>query len=230
MPAKTINTWIEYLPDADYFNLYGPTEIVHSCTAFKIDHKFDPAEDIPIGRPYINTNILLIKDGYLPVTEKNTTGELCVRGACLSLGYYGNPEKTREVFIQNPLQNHYQELIYCTGDLAYYNEQGELMYAGRKDFQIKHMGHRIELGEIETAASAIAGIRRTCALYDQKAQQIILICETDLSDQKLIYQQCKQRLPKYMIPSTIHCIDTMPLNANKKIDRVYLAQTYFKGD
>lgn len=230
MPAKTINTWIECLPDADYFNLYGPTEIVHSCTAFKIDHTFDPAEDIPIGRPYINTNILLIKDGYLPVTEKNTTGELCVRGACLSLGYYGNPEKTREVFIQNPLQNHYQELIYCTGDLAYYNEQGELMYAGRKDFQIKHMGHRIELGEIETAASAIAGIRRTCALYDQKAQQIILICETDLSDQKLIYQHCKQRLPKYMIPSTIHCIDAMPLNANKKIDRVQLAQTYFEGD
>lgn len=228
MPTKQLNVWRKNLPSALYANLYGPTEITDVCSYYIIDREFQDDEPLPIGFPCTNTDIFLIHQGT-PVAH-GEIGELCVRGTCLSLGYYGNPEKTREVFIQNPLQNHYQELIYCTGDLAYYNEQGELMYAGRKDFQIKHMGHRIELGEIETAASAIAGIRRTCALYDQKAQQIILICETDLSDQKLIYQQCKQRLPKYMIPSIIHCIDAMPLNANKKIDRVQLAKTYFEGD
>ena len=86
-----------------------------------------------------------------------------MRGSSLAYGYYHNPEKTAEVFVQNPLMMQ-KDIIYRTGDLVHYNECNELMYDGRKDFQIKHMGHRIELGEIETAASSVAGVERVACI------------------------------------------------------------------
>ena len=76
-------------------------------------------------------------------------GEMLVRGASVAYGYYKNPEKTKEAFVQNPLQDYYEEKVYRTGDLVHYNELGEIIYVSRKDFQIKHMGYRIEIGEIE---------------------------------------------------------------------------------
>ena len=76
-------------------------------------------------------------------------GEICIRGTCLTHGYYGNQEKTKEAFVQNPLNPYYPELIYRTGDIGKRNAKGELVFVSRKDYQIKHMGHRIELGEIE---------------------------------------------------------------------------------
>lgn len=102
-------------------------------------------------------------------------GELCVRGTSLSMGYYKNPEKTREAFVQNPLNDAVPELIYRTGDIVKYNERGEIIYLSRKDFQIKHMGHRIELGEIETAVSSLPEISLNCCLYDEKRQKIVLL-------------------------------------------------------
>jgi D-alanine--poly(phosphoribitol) ligase subunit 1 len=75
-------------------------------------------------------------------------GEICVRGSSLAVGYWNNPERTAKGFVQNPLNPHYPELIYRTGDSGYWNDRGEIMFLGRKDFQIKHLGYRIELGEI----------------------------------------------------------------------------------
>lgn len=93
------------------------------------------------------------------------------------MGYYGVPDKTAESFVQNPLNCSYPELIYKTGDLVYYNERGELVYMGRKDFQIKHMGYRIELGEIEAAVSACEGLEVCVCLYDAKRDKLILLYE-----------------------------------------------------
>ena len=154
------------------------------------------------------------------ITNFNTVGELCIRGSALAIGYYNNPDKTAESFIQNPLNKAYAEKIYRTGDLAYYNDRGELMYKGRKDFQIKHMGYRIELGEIETAILGINGIDNACVLYDTEIKSIVLIYETTLEiEQKDILLGLHSKLPKYMLPSKCIKLDSMPLNVNGKIDR-----------
>lgn len=173
MPTKQLNMWRKALPKALYANLYGPTEITVNCSFYIIDREFSDNEIIPIGKACRNTDILVLndKDELVKIEE---VGELCVRGSSLALGYYNNMDKTEDVFVQNPLNPHYPEKIYRTGDLVKYNKYGELVYVSRKDFQIKHMGHRIELGEIETAVSAIESIKQSCCIFDSK--KIRLYC------------------------------------------------------
>ena len=164
MPNKQLNVWRKYLPDALYANLYGPTEITDACTYYIVDREFKDDESLPIGIPMKNTEILVLDDENHLVTEPGVVGELCVRGTGVATGYYKNPEKTAQAFVQNPLNDAYEEKIYRTGDLVEYNEYHELIYLSRKDFQIKHMGHRIELGEIETAVSSLEDITMNCCL------------------------------------------------------------------
>ena len=105
----------------------------------------------PIGKPYDNYRVFLLNEDNTP-TPQGEQGEICVTGPILALGYYGNHEQTDKVFMQNPLNDKYRELIYKTGDLGSFDENGVLHFHGRKDRQIKHLGHRIELGEIEETA------------------------------------------------------------------------------
>lgn len=138
----------------------------------------------------------------------------------LSFGYYNDTEKTALAFTQNPLNKAYPEKIYRTGDIVYYNEKGELIYKGRKDFQIKHMGYRIELGEIETAILAINGVDNACVLYDNENKNIVLIYESTIKNtQRDILLELHSKLPKYMLPTKFILLEAMPLNINGKIDR-----------
>ncbi len=139
------------------------------------------------------------------------------------MGYYNNPEKTREAFVQNPLNPYVPELIYRTGDIVKYNERGELIYLSRKDFQIKHMGHRIELGEIETAVSSLEEISMCCCLYDEKRQKIVLFIEEAL-EKTYINEKISHLVPEYMLPNKLITVEKMPINANGKIDRVKLKE------
>ncbi len=222
MSNKILNIWRKYIPDAVYANLYGPTEITDACTYYIVNRQFADDEHLPIGKAMDNTDILVLNNDNKPV-KTGEIGELCVRGTSLSMGYYKSPEKTKEVFVQNPLNNEYPERIYRTGDLAKYNEYGELIYLGRKDFQIKHMGHRIELGEIEMAVSSLSGISVNCCLYDDKRNKIVLFLED-----KIELEEVKKRLetlvPEYMLPGRVVYVEHMPLNANGKIDRVKLKE------
>jgi len=219
MPTKQLNIWKEYLPDAVYANLYGPTEATGACTYYICEREHSDDESLPIGIAMKNTDIIVLndKDEYVPVTDTETVGELCVRGTGVTVGYYKNPEKTDEVLVQNPLNDALEEKIYRTGDLVKYNEYGELLYVCRKDFQIKHLGHRIELGEIETAYSSLdapAG----CCLYDEKRSKIVLITEGEVDKEK-IAEQLTKLIPEYMLPNKYIAVEKMPMNANGKTDR-----------
>lgn len=222
MPNKQLNTWRRFLPDVQYANLYGPTEITDACTYYIVDREFTDDEPLPIGVPMANTDIIVLNDRNEPVTG-DEIGELCVRGTSLSMGYYNNPEKTKEAFVQNPLNPYVPEIIYRTGDLVKYNEYGEIIYLSRKDFQIKHMGHRIELGEIETAVSSLEQIALCCCLYDEKRQKIVLFIEEEL-DKAYINEQISSLVPEYMLPNKVVTLPDMPINANGKIDRVKLKE------
>lgn len=221
MPTKLLNLWRRRIPHAVYANLYGPTEIAVDCTCYIVDREFDDAESLPIGTACRNTGILVLNGEDRPV-QTGEMGELCVRGSCVAHGYYGDFDKTRQAFVQNPLNDRYPEIIYRTGDLVKYNERGELLFVGRKDHQIKHRGYRIELGEIETAAFSASGVENCCAVYDAEKQRIVLFVTPETIDKKALYAHMKRLLPKYMLPGLITAEKTLPLNQNGKIDRKIL--------
>lgn len=221
-PTKHLNYWRAKVPSACFINLYGPIEISVICTYYVVDREFAEDEMIPIGFPCSNTGLLVLNEEDMP-TGCGEPGELCVRGSSLAHGYWNDPEKTSRAFVQNPRNLHYPELIYRTGDIVYKNERGELVFVGRKDFQIKHYGYRIELGEIEGSAVAMDEIDNACVLYDKSAKQIVLYYEArEELKVALIRSHLLKTLPKYMLPNVISRLAEMPRNPNGKIDRQLL--------
>lgn len=226
-PIRQFNSWKEVLPEAKFINLYGPTEGTGMCCYYKVNREFAADDVIPIGRPFKNTEIILLNEQNKRAAD-GEVGEICIRGTSLTLGYYNNFEKTNEVYVQNPLNTAYPELIYRTGDLGRYNEFGELTFVSRKDYQIKHMGHRIELGEIEVNVNMLDGVKIAGCIYDNTKGRIVLYYVGDLNEKEMA-TALKGKLPRYMIPNNIIRLEEMPFTANGKIDRVTLRNRYTKG-
>ena len=223
-PAKQLRLWREALPQARFTNLYGPTEGTGMCCYYRVERSFRDDEAIPIGRPFPNREILLLKeDGTL--AGPGEEGELCIRGTAVTLGYYNDPERTAAAYVQNPLNTAYPELIYKTGDAARYNEAGELVFVSRKDAQIKHMGHRIELGEIEVNAAMLPGIPMAACIYDAKRGRIVLYYAGDRPE-KDVAAELRTKLPRYMLPNRLFRLDRLPQTPNGKIDRQALKAAY----
>lgn len=225
-PIKEFNKWREAAPHATFVNLYGPTEGTGVCCYYIVDREFGPGDVIPAGKPFKNTDILLLNEKN-ELAAPGEGGEICIRGSSLSLGYYNAPEKTKEVFVQNPLNPFYPELIYKTGDMGRWNDCGELEFISRRDYQIKHMGHRIELGEIETNVNLLDGIKMTGCIYDKVKNKIVLFYVGE-NDEKSLAAALKEKLPRYMIPNRIIRLEQMPFTLNGKIDRVALGEIYSK--
>ena len=223
-PIKQFKIWREALPNAKFTNLYGPTECTGMSCYYHVDRDFELDEAIPIGRPFHNTQILLLNDKN-QLVQGEEVGEICIRGTCLTMGYYRNPEKTGEAFVQNPLNDRFPELIYRTGDLGKWNDRGELMFVSRKDYQIKHMGHRIELGEIEVNVNMMDRIQTCCCIYDKASDKIVLYYVGDMPLKELV-TVLREKLPRYMIPNKVIQLETMPLTANGKLDRVTLKKMF----
>ena len=221
MPVKYLLQWQKALPEARFVNLYGPTEITCNCTYYKIERAFSPEEQIPMGRPFPNEKVFLLDEDGSEITAPGKSGEVCVSGTAVGIGYYSNPSQTEKCFVQNPLNPLYPERIYRTGDLACYNADGDLCFAGRRDFQIKFMGHRIELEEIETAINSIPEVTRACCGYDMKHSRIIAFYCGDTEPREL-KKSLYALLPEYMIPARFHKLETLPLTPNGKIDRKLL--------
>lgn len=221
MPVRHLNQWRKYLPDALYVNLYGPTEITCNCTYYVVEREFAKDESLPIGRPFPNERVFLLDETDNLITAPEQTGEVCVAGTALALGYYNAPQQTAKAFVQNPLNRTYPETIYRTGDLAYYNADGDLVFAGRKDFQIKHMGHRIELEEIERSMGSCQGVVRACCVFDTKRNRIVAFYVGE-TEKDALYAELAAKLPVYMIPSVFHKMESLPVTPNGKLDRKLL--------
>jgi amino acid adenylation domain-containing protein len=229
MHNKVLNYWRRALPETMFVNLYGPTEITSVCTYYIISRPYDDDEVLPIGIPFRNTEVLLLNEEN-ELVKGNEPGEICVRGCCLAMGYYNNTEKTKEAFIQNPLNPSFPEVIYRTGDIAHYNDAGQIMFMSRKDNQVKHMGQRVELGEIEIVVNAMDEIDTSICFYDHDKQKIVLVYEGKNADKKYILNGVKDRFPKYMFPNIIISLQVMPYNLNGKIDRTLIKSWYENGE
>ena len=225
MHNKTLNIWRKFLPHALYANLYGPTEITDACTYYIVDREFCDNEALPIGIPCKNTGILILTDDNKKA-KIGEIGELCVLGCGLALSYWNNREQTEKAFQINPLNQAYKEPIYRTGDLAYINDDGLIMWVGRKDYQIKYKGNRIELGEIETAINSLSYVSNCCVIFSEKRQKIAAFVE---SGRDIVLKELKKDLesliPSYMLPNKLTVMKNLPYNANRKIDRVKLKET-----
>lgn len=226
-PTAKFNYWRRHFPDALFVNLYGPTEITVDCLFYKVARPLADEEPIPVGRPLPNTAVMLLDEDDRPIDagRPGVEGELCVRGSCLAMGYYNNSERTARAFTQNPLNSHYPETIYRTGDMMAWDKNGDLLFKGRKDGMIKHSGYRIELGEIEhTAINVLKLFDNCCAVYDPGQKRIALVYE---SREEIAERDLRKKLgavlPRYMVPTLFMRVEELPRNANGKIDRLRLA-------
>lgn len=217
-PTVQYKKWRSTYPNARFFNLYGPTEATGMSCFWRADRELEAGEPIPIGKPFRNTEILLLGEDMRPVPQ-GECGEIYIRGAGVCGGYFGDRERTQAAFVQNPLKEEYPEIIYKTGDIGRYNHYGELVFVGRADSQIKHMGHRIELGEIEACLSGAEGVSRCCCVYDTESKRIILFYTGELSGVD-VHEHLKSRLPRYMLPARCIRLEQMPLTESGKLDRV----------
>ena len=225
-PTKQFNIWRHSLPQTTFANFYGPIEITLDCVYYTVEREIADDEPIPIGKPFRNTDILILDENNQNVTEANKEGELCIRGTSLAMGYYNNPEKTAAAFVQNPLNHSYPEIIYRTGDLVFINSRGEIVFKGRKDSLIKHMGYRIELGEIEhVIINTLKLVKNGCVVYNHQRKEITLYYE---AEQELTAADFRKSigntLPKYMIPVVYHHLPELKRNTNGKIDRLYYSK------
>jgi len=227
MPVKQLISWKEYFPDAMFVNLYGPTEITCNCTYYVIPDEIDIEYKIPLGNVFPNEKVFLLDGEDRLVTSENchVPAEICVAGTALALGYYNSPETTKKAFTNNPLNKYWNEPIYRTGDLAEWGEDGMLYFAGRKDFQIKHMGHRIELEEIEAVLNNVASVDTGVCFFDDEKKKIVAYYVGGDS-KKQIMTDMKVKVPDYMVPNLFFQLEEMPLNKNGKIDRKRIRELY----
>lgn len=221
MPIRQLTIWQENLPEAEFVNLYGPSEITCNCTYYRVQRRFGKEEKLPLGQVFPGRQVLLLDDEDQPIEAANTPGEICVLGESLAREYYHNREQTDAHFVMYHGNSGEVQRMYRTGDLGVLSEQGELFFAGRKDFQIKHMGHRIELEEIELALNALDGVERSCCSYDEKRSRITAYY-TGSSNGEMVHRQIKQKLPAYMVPWKFVHVKAFELNKNGKIDRKIL--------
>lgn len=228
LSGKSLSVWQRYFPNALFVNQYGPTESTASCTYHVVKEIATEDTILPIGKPYKNYKIILLSEDNKEVKE-GVVGEICVSGPCVSLGYFRNESITNTSFIQNPLNTNYREIIYKTGDLGRYNSNGLIEFCGRKDRQVKHMGHRIELEEIEFNARKIDGVDEAVALYDKK-KLLLCLFYTGIALEKEIVLTFRKNLPAFMVPRRVFRVNDFPRLPNGKIDIVVTTNKYLKED
>ncbi len=229
-PVKYLRDVMARFPNATFWNLYGPTE-TNVCTYHRVPRPLPPAvQDVPIGKACDNTEVFAVDDDGRPVTAVGGQGELYVRGPSVMLGYWGLPEKTRQMLVPHPFQPAYQEFVYRTGDLVQLAEDGAYVFLGRKDHMVKSRGYRIELGEIEQVLYQHEKIKEAVviAIPDEEVGcrlHAIVVLHDGALNRGELPAFCLKHLPRYMVPETFHFRDEIPRTSTGKADRVGLARS-----
>ena len=210
--------------NAKIFNLYGPTE----TTVYSTFKDVTKSSTITIGKPINNTQIYILNDNN-HMQPIGLVGEICIGGDGVGNGYYKNDEKTNSVFVENPYT---KQLIYKTGDLGYWNVDGELICLGRKDHQVKIRGYRVELDDISNNILNFDGVTKCVVIDDCNSDGKKFLCAYLVCNKKIDITELKKYLvnilPHYMIPTYFKIIDDIPLTLNHKVDRKALPRISFE--
>ena len=216
----------ELVPRAVLANLYGPTE-TNVCTYHVVPERVESDTPLPIGRACENQEVMVLDDERRPVAD-GEVGELWVRGPTVMKGYWGDPDKTAGVLMQNPLSGAFPDLCYRTGDLVRRSADGEFEFLGRRDHQIKSRGYRIELGEIEAALTSHEAVREAAVVAipdDRLGHALMAYAGAEAAPEEMaLKRHCAQLVPRYMVPTRITTMDALPRTSTGKIDRDALAR------
>lgn len=223
LPLDITEEWSKHLPNAKILNVYGPTEHTIYCTEYVFNRDAENKTHngvLSIGKAMVDTLTIIIDENNheLPI---GAIGQLCLGGNQLTSGYWNNEEKNKEAFFYINYKGE-QTRFYKTGDLCRFDEDGDILYLGRLDYQIKVQGFRIELSEIEFHIKAFLKKMNVVAVAIQDAignTEIGLVIESKEFDISPLQEYIKLKLPAYMIPKQIKFIDKFDLNSNGKTDR-----------
>ncbi|SUI63295.1 Enterobactin synthase component F [Serratia marcescens] len=221
--AATPTLWnlMQQHPEVEIHNYYGPSEY----TVDTLGAPVTAAEQPVIGRPLANTEVWLL-DGRLQPVPIGAAGELYISGKGIARGYLRRPDLTAARFVANPFVE--GEVMYRSGDLMRWSAEGQLVFIGRTDHQIKVRGFRVELGEVESALAALPDVGRAVVIAEPIGATYRLIGYCSVQNdarrasptlQSELLGQLAQRLPDYMVPAILVVMPELPLNVNGKIDR-----------
>ncbi|RKG66141.1 non-ribosomal peptide synthetase, partial [Corallococcus exercitus] len=229
LPATRVREHLSRIPEGTTFlNGYGPTENTTFSATFAMHRDSVVDGAVPIGRPLSNSTAYVL-DAHLRPVPVGVAGEVYVGGQGLAWGYLHRPDLTAERFVPHPFTSIPGERLYRTGDKARWREDGTLDFLGRVDFQVKVRGFRIELGEIEAALRASTGVNEAVVVArgtdsDKRLIGYVTAREGQVLDSEALKASLKQRLPEYMVPSALLVLESLPLNANGKVDRKALPE------
>ena len=235
LTAATAAAWQQAASNSILENLYGPTEATIAFTHYRWDSECSMEQClngvVPIGVPFAGQRCRVVNDD-LSAASTGEPGELCLGGSQVAAGYLDNPGKTRQQFVRLPGSD---QVWYRTGDLVRQDRQGCIYYIGRRDHQVKINGYRVELQEIDLALREAADTELAVAIPwpvegGSAAGIVAVLWGTNGSQDAAIIAACERRLPKYMVPSRVHRLKEVPLNANGKIDRGKIAELLRASD
>ncbi|MGL4106797.1 amino acid adenylation domain-containing protein [Clostridium sp. LP20] len=218
--SSTLLNSIKKVTKARIYNMYGPTE----TTVWSTVKDLTDSDKITIGKGVANTKIFIV-DRYNRIAPIGVSGELCIAGDGLALGYLKNKELTDTKFIENPFER--SGKMYRTGDLAKWLPNGEIEFLQRIDHQVKIRGYRIELGEIEKTLESIPKIKNSVVVpVEEEDGNKYLVAYYVLNEKKISKEEIKNylysKLPDYMVPSFYVQLIKLPLTPNGKVDRKLL--------
>jgi amino acid adenylation domain-containing protein len=225
-PVDLIKEWADCIPNSRIFNFYGPTEATIYCVYYEFIRNSVIKEAngmLAIGKPFKGIKALILDDNF-HILDKGKKGEMYISGEQITNGYWKNPERNKEAFVELNYDGSNQK-FYKTGDLCLIDDDNDILYYGRIDNQVKIQGYRIELGEIEYHARAIVGGENAVAFiyHGQTGSDEIALCiETNNLDKDSMLIALKTFLPPYMIPAKIYNVEEFPLNTSDKVDRKQL--------
>jgi len=198
------------------YNTYGPTEATVEAT-YSI---LNPSKEVTIGHPLPGYDVLIVDEDLNPV-KKDETSEILIGGESIARGYLHQPELTAKKFIETAQYDGIKKRYYRTGDLAKYNQEGEIVFIGRADAQVKVRGFRVELAEIEGLLLTCQGVQAAAVNLDVETQQLAAyaVAPDKNIDREAIANLLRSHLPYYMIPSTLDIIAELPMTLSQKIDR-----------
>lgn len=225
-PVQSLRRWREIDTATPVLNEYGPTEASVANAFFMTPDSFT-GETIPIGRPIENTSMYILDDGLRPVPA-GAEGEIFIGGVCCARGYLGRPALSGEKFVPDPYAAEPGARMYRTGDRATWDDDGNAVFLGRSDRQLKIRGYRVEPGEAESALRRHPGIRDAAVMGHRGGPEAPLVLKAyvvvDGAVPVGLAEWMAGQVPDYAVPRQYARVDSIPLDANGKADRSALEQ------
>ncbi len=221
LPGQLCRDWLARYPSVPLVNAYGPAECADDVALHEISQSPDgQAAYMPVGRPVPNIELYILSPSLKPLPI-GVAGELCVAGVGVGRGYLRNPAKTAGVFVPHPFAKEPGSRLYRTGDMARYLPNGIIQFIGRMDHQVKVRGFRIELGEIESQLLEHPDVHEAVVIAkdDARGDKRLVAYASGRASSEALRDFLRERLPDYMVPPVVVVLESLPRNANGKVDR-----------